>query len=266
MQFISDYQLQRHDPLRLPSWRWQWAQAFIASGRPRPRNLDDEAIAALAFARALDRGDSASGSGRLKSSVAALAVYQRPCEQRDLLEAWVLSGATDCEIAQQLNIEPAVVAEYSMLFFDVRDQLYCLDWIMFAAIRWSPEGPRDMETVIKAVAYSGGPLVLQVVMAALGMTGARSTRYKKISIAEPLADRIRLLVDLLANPPRGVLALRMLNQLEEINARRLQPAGGCPQQSPVDAAIACALDQLDWNRVFESDADAVDEPAIATVA
>ena len=118
MQPIASYLLHRHSPLCPPAWRWDWAQAFVDSGRRRPRNLDDAALAALRLAHHLrDHGDDhAQGMDKESScELVALQIYEGNPARRMLVEAWILSGETDAPIGQRLGIEPAVVGHYEML-------------------------------------------------------------------------------------------------------------------------------------------------------
>lgn len=269
MHIASSYSLNHFSPLCPADWRWQWACAFVESGRPRPRNLDAAAIAALRLARHLQPRNNGHFQVMDEPSreLAAFHVYKDDPQQRDLLEMYLLAGETDDAIGQRLGREPPVIGAYEELFFNVRDRLVARDWMVFVACDWpvDPCEPRALASVIRLMAYIGGPLLLDAVLVALGLATELSAGHPLCVVDERLADKIRLLTDLLTHPPRGVLAVRMLSQLQEINSRSLQPASGCLRQLQLDA-IACALDQVNWDQMPVSDADAMNEPAIATVA
>jgi len=264
MQPIASYLLHRHSPLCPPSWRWGWAQAFVDFGRPRPRNLDEAALSALRLSSALHGRIGPNDAHHLATSLAALAVYQGPRQQRDMLDAWLLSGETDAPIGHRLGIEPAVVGDYEQIFYAVRDRRRAADWIILCAIGWpiDPDGHRDIASVLKLLAYLGGPLVLDVVLLSMGMSTALGAGRPLCVVDEALSARIRLLVDLLCNPPRGRMAIRLWNQIREIEARRPHASAGGSSGSDPDLQVGDALDQIDWNSVTVPDAAACEEPEI----
>jgi len=247
MQPIASYQLQRNCPVCPPSWRWGWAQAFVDFGRPRPRNLDDAALAALRLSSALHGRIGPNDAHHLATSLAALAVYQGPRQQRDMLDAWLLSGETDAPIGQRLGIEPAVVGDYEQIFYAVRDRLVARDWIIFVACGWpvDPREPRTLASTTKLLAYLGGPLVLEIVLLATGISTALSSGHPRRDVDESLGNKVRLLVSVLTNPPRGKMALRLWEQVREIEAKRPKAAGSPWHQTR--AEVDCVLDDFEWS-------------------
>ena len=171
-----------------------------------------------------------------------------------LVEAWILSGETDAPIGQRLGIEPAVVGDYEQIFYAVRDRLHARDWIILGAIGW-PIDPRESHTlasVIRLLAFLGGPLVLELVLLATSISTGLSSGHPRRDVDESLGNKVRLLVSVLTNPPRGKMALRLWEQVREIEAKRPKAAGSSRHQT--QAEIDSMFDDLEWTTLDVPDA------------
>ena len=135
-----------------------------------------------------------------------------------------------------------------MLFYSVRDRLKARDWVILCAIDWPivPDGHRDIASVVRLLAYLGGPLVLEIVLLATGISTALSSGHPRRDVDESLGNKVRLLVSVLTNPPQGKMAFRLWEQIREIEARRPQATSSwCPTQ--FDIATASARQDFDWS-------------------
>ena len=80
---------------------------------------------------------------------------------------------------------------------------------------------------------------------------------------ESLGNKVRLLVSVLTNPPRGKMALRLWEQVREIEAKRPKAAGSSRHQT--QAEIDSMFDDLEWTTLDVPDDEASCEPAIETM-
>jgi hypothetical protein len=103
--------------------------------------------------------------------------YAEDIEQRQILEARLLTEETFAEIAARLGVDPMVVEYYEQIFFNIRDRLKNSDWIRKvilgppAARVAGSDGVMTVEQrgyVYRLFAYCGGPLVLDTIIAGIG--------------------------------------------------------------------------------------------------
>jgi len=83
------------------------------------------------------------------------------------IEARVLAGESDAQIAEKIGTDPGIITAYINVFFDVRDRLNNLDYVQNvimadAVTRGLQE--RHYDLLWKLLAYKGGPLVLDAVI------------------------------------------------------------------------------------------------------
>jgi len=162
--------MRRDDPGLAPDWDWQFAlQCAASTQRPSMRFDGYWACAATRLARALHL-DSESAEIRLTRR-------HRPCwhtirlawqlartegPSRWALDAMVLAGLSDAQIAATAQIPDAVVECYASLFYGVRQRLryrsYILSQVLHVDAPWTG---RDVGRVWGWFAYIGGPVVLQ---------------------------------------------------------------------------------------------------------
>jgi hypothetical protein len=165
MTIPSYPEFQRFNPSRSPAWRWERAQALLKQGRHFSPLFDDEAThEALRYLRACRGRRGASSQAviaRFQDIHAARQLYEAYSEARTEVEARVLAGQTDAEIAWLTNIPPSTITAYESLFFHCREYLDARDWISLQAIGTSA----DAGSIVKQLAYRGGPLALDIVLA-----------------------------------------------------------------------------------------------------
>jgi hypothetical protein len=170
------------DPLAAPDWRWQRACAFHRRPRRRRRRPDDPDWLPTLLALA----EKAYPSGRRRRGprlvippalIEALDVYQGGGQLRWELEARLLAGQTDEDIAAATAVPAGVVAMYERPFFGVRKCLAARDYILSCVVGGAPlhgfdEG--DLRSLWAYFGYAAGPKMLELVMS--------------VSVGRPLPD------------------------------------------------------------------------------
>jgi hypothetical protein len=163
---------------RFPHWRWARACEIDAGGQKTTRQLDGpEGFTwirrALRTKRHIERA-----AGRQDALYAAMlrdremfwahAIWAEDKNQtRWALEARVLAGESDEEIAEKLGSEPGIVNAFINVFFDVRPKLRHLDYVQTvimgeAVTRGVQE--RHYDLLWKMMGLQGGPHVLDAVI------------------------------------------------------------------------------------------------------
>jgi hypothetical protein len=241
------------DPFRPPDWRWRAAchiHERVRSRRRRIRRSDPQWLGPLVgLAEVL----SPSGGSRRRRArlvmpelIAAHRLYQADSPIRWELEARILAGQSDVEIAVSLAIPPAVVAVFEQSFFDVRDRLSAGDYILFRVVGYNPvagfqEG--DLRTLWAYFGYAAGPQFLELVMA---VSQDRSLPAWAIDQAADPAEVEELVasIKLLLMASTGPLTLSRLGKLRVLQSQvaELAPKPGanpCPTTSHVPGGTDC---------------------------
>jgi hypothetical protein len=224
-------------PLAPPDWRWHRAGLLLEGRVRRRRRLDDAAVRrALAFRRR-----SATGPRRRPAADPALAaaagLWAGGGRRRALLEAWLLSGLADADVAARCGLAPAAVAAYEATFFDVRGGLDDPAWARFVAGGVDPSGVvRDPDTFLKDVAYLFGPHGLEAALAEEAATSPGG------SPAGPFG----LLERVMRTPVGAEGPLRWLAALEAATlARRARAeAAAGPVVAPLAVAVGAVVRAL----------------------
>lgn len=177
-------QIYEFDPFRPLNWREERVISLIeATGGPKraSRKFDDEYIQRyrpfLLRWRGYNSGDARM---RLFPSFPDLYHAQRFREHHDAegqatLEARLMAGMSNRDIAQPAGTSPDVVRAYEKLFFNVRDRLQCMDYIRNMVIiplvqRAVSNDAVDILTdekryaIYKLMGYVGGPKVLEFML------------------------------------------------------------------------------------------------------
>jgi hypothetical protein len=100
--------------------------------------------------------------------MSAHQLYQNQSPSRWEVEARILAGQTDDEVAFATGLPPAVVAAFEEHFFNVRDHLAAGDYILFGVIDYDPLGAfreGDLRTLWGYFGYAAGPRFLELVLA-----------------------------------------------------------------------------------------------------
>lgn len=170
---MFDYQ--EKNPFRVPSWRWERARTFREAGRRRAPGTEDE-WTQLAFryqrseVQATDAYAQFTMAENYPEVFYAATIYrqrgqgsERGHPLRLALEARLLAGSSDAEIAEAVGIDAEVVECYEKLFFNVREKLRNTDYIMtvvIGAAMYTGLSERDFDLLWKLFGYLYGPKVL----------------------------------------------------------------------------------------------------------
>lgn len=161
-------------PFRAPHWRWLRAIQIDGGGPRASRKLDGEdGFFWIRRAVRLKRHFERAG-GRTEALYALLerdphlfwahSIWSRDkAPTRWAIEARVLAGQSDDEIAYRAATSPEIVSAYVNTFFDVRSVLdrddYVLNVILSDAVSRGVQ-ERQYDLLWKLLAYRGGPHVL----------------------------------------------------------------------------------------------------------
>lgn len=168
----------RDNPRRSPHWRWLRAVEIDSGGTRATRAVDGEdGFTWIRRASRLKRRFEAAGNR--SDALYRLVQYDREmfwaynmwaddkAPMRWAIEARVLAGESDENIAKRIGTDGGVIAAYTSVFFDVRGFLdnrdYVVNVIMADAVsRGLTE--RQYDLLWKMFAFHGGSYVLDAVM------------------------------------------------------------------------------------------------------
>jgi hypothetical protein len=229
------------NPFRPPDWRWHRAGQFIEARARRRREDDDWVVRARRFRADLARAGGDIGRPRLARThpelLAACRLWLGEPRRRWEVEARLLAGHDDATIADRVGVNPGVIEAFEALFFSVRARLGCSDWISAYAIgarMYEDLDVDDVETLFKAFAFHGGPLVLDALIDNTYIEGQPTAN-------SDLAEQFRLLITLVRSPVTSGNAAAILRleawirQFENVEAARSVAALNTPIViSPID--------------------------------
>lgn len=168
----------RQSPVRAPHWPWLRAVEIDRGGRAPSRKLDGPVgfrniRRALRLKRHYDRaGKNPEGMYALMLRDSGLFWAHSlwladKAPTRWTIEARIIAGETNAEIAQKLGTDEDVIAAYADIFFDVRDKLENLDYVVSviladAVTRGLQE--RQYDLLWKMMAFQGGTHALNAVL------------------------------------------------------------------------------------------------------
>jgi hypothetical protein len=229
-------QWRRFDPARGVDQPWRDACLAVEQGRRVSKGRDPEPVVkAAGYLRALQScdDDRERVAQRWPDLHRARLLAEAGGPPAWEVQSWLLAGQGDEQVAGLCGLPARVVAAYEALFFNVRARLSARDWVLSRAI-WgghplSMTMP-DLGVVLRSIGYFGGPLVLEVMLAAtLGRPQpawvAQEAPAGDTTYGERLLLRARLLADALMLPADvGLPDLVRLHQvLQELRADRPAP-------------------------------------------
>lgn len=175
-------QFQQFNPFRDPQWRYERCLKLVEH-RPRPLNAsprrDDEYVRRYRkFLLRFLRDESEEARAALFPLDPAIfyahLIHHHPDrEWRSIVQARLLTGATDEEIAHMGATLPETINLYERLFFNVRDRLDNKDWIVKtilgtatqrSANRYDTTTDHQRDLLYKLFGYFGGPVILDVII------------------------------------------------------------------------------------------------------
>jgi hypothetical protein len=231
-----------HSPFRAPDWRWRRAQWLVTHGYHFSQKRDDEATRkAVQYLRALIRGKgdlSSTSLTRFPDVWAAHRLSENGGTDKHLVQARLLAGEPAAVVAAKCALPQATVSAFETVFFDITGRLGCPDWIITHVLGpgwWA--GFSEDGQVWKAVAFLGGPLALDVVLAAkrgLAFPDEARATFQGDAVYEE--SRLRLLSQLL------VAALRARSVTELMPALSTYEAAARLDAQQVGVVPACGAD------------------------
>lgn len=164
----------RHNPTRVPHWKWLRAISVDAGGPKASKTLDGaDGFKWIRRALRLKRHHAAAGNrpevlynlARLDPAIfwahSIWAEDKQPTRWE--IEARILAGETDEEIAKKVGCEPEVITAYEAVFFNVREKLnntaYVVNVVMADSVTKGIT-ERQYDLLWKMFGYRGGPHVL----------------------------------------------------------------------------------------------------------
>src|SRR5262245_36208696 len=160
---------QTHNLLRSVDYRWREALRAVATGVDGPPRHDPETIAAIAYLRELALGEKGDPPDMLDRRWPGLPAAHRlrgdDGPLRWEVQARILSGQTDDEIATRCGLALETVRWFESLFFTVRDRRLARDWIAAQVLEeglWCGFSREELGKVWMVFGFSAGPLVLDV--------------------------------------------------------------------------------------------------------
>jgi hypothetical protein len=162
-------EVQKYDPFRKLSWRWQRAQQLVNDGEPISAKTDDAwTRRAAKYLQAQARCKTGHQRAALLRRMPDIIVAHQLSEQEEirwLAEARLLAEQDVAEIARHVGVEPAAIIAYEALFFNVLDRLKCVDYIAFAAFgrkyHYDKLTMNDKDVLLRMFAYFGGAPILK---------------------------------------------------------------------------------------------------------
>jgi hypothetical protein len=172
MMYAGPCLIETNNPFRSLDWRWARASRLVECGKRASRRRDDAVTAdAVRFLVGERRCQTASARSRHERRWAGLLAAQRLRAEGSLrweVQARLLAGQTDAEIADACGLDAEVVYWFESLFFHVRDRLQARDWIAIRVL----DVPLlkglhvdDLEKIWMLFGYYGGAAMLPDVMA-----------------------------------------------------------------------------------------------------
>ncbi|QDU15098.1 hypothetical protein CA11_29180 [Gimesia maris] len=115
------------DPFTLPCWRWEVAEQLF--NEPDRDEIPEDQITrdVLTYLKTWD-------TSQFPEIHTSLQIFQEDGLRRAELEARILCGQSDSEIAGFCKCTPEVVQVYADLFFCVRDFSHASDWLLKHAV------------------------------------------------------------------------------------------------------------------------------------
>lgn len=165
-------EFQHRNPARPLDWRWDRASHLVEENRPLSARYDDpETLRAARYLKALNRCQTdrqrAAVAHRYPDIATAHQLHSDGGASRWITEARFLARQTVDEIAGCASVPVSAIVAYESLFFNVAGALDATGFIlartMRKVVRWEV-WEEDVDVILKLLAYSGGPVVLDAVI------------------------------------------------------------------------------------------------------
>lgn len=256
----ADYR--KNNPRRPVDWRWLLAGHLVetTSGHIPKRCLDESIYRAVEFRR-LGRSCDFRRDPLLELAEVAYDAWYLYTDTVDKrirweLEAYLLTELSAEAISEKLSISPEAIICYEAWFYNVRDRLQAEGYIINHAIagRGSRgESVYDKDTLIKLLAYSGGPLMLEAVarpvmrhMQPTTHSGLLDTLDEDVRLTRKIKAAMASRLQPLNWETYGVI-IDSYTQLLAIDKSSDEGRGGATE-STILSNLAGVVRQLDWKR------------------
>lgn len=168
------FQFHPSNPFRVSNWRWERARTVRESKGKIHRAFKDDPLCNLAYKFQVkllsckDDVDRWNVMEEYPDLYAAYLIHRRGDNEerhpmRYAIEARILAGQSDEEIAECFGISSDIIKYYEKVFFNVREKLNNSDYIMTCVIGPSVQAglsDRDYDLLWKLFGYLYGPTVL----------------------------------------------------------------------------------------------------------
>jgi hypothetical protein len=166
MKRLPFLELQRYNPNRKVTWRWDRAHDLVNTGRYYSTKRDGQAVGiAVAYLRDMARCLSEL---RLRRVVAR---YEHVDRAKKLWEAFdgcrleletrILARQNDVEIAYELSLPAETIQAYRDLFFHVDDRIDASNYILFNVIGMHPWLPSNPVVLMQSSVYFHGAAIVE---------------------------------------------------------------------------------------------------------
>lgn len=168
----------RDNPLRAPNWRWLRA-VEIDGGGPKPSKTLDGSDGFEWIRRILRLKRRHAMSVNNPAALYALARLDKDmfwahsiwsdekAPTRWAIEAYILAGASDEDIAKKVGCDTGVISAYASAFFDVREKLHNVNYIVNVVMGDAVSrglSERQYDLLWKLFGYQGGVHVLDAII------------------------------------------------------------------------------------------------------
>jgi hypothetical protein len=251
-------QLQEVNPFRPLDWRFLRV-ADLVTARKSPSRWDDRWI--REYARFYELAAQPNVRADQRPLDAFPYMYEafrlrHDLDLRAIVEAFILAGETDEQIAQRYGFHPESVGWYEAMYFHVRDRLESVTWVLksIGGILGSrpplaADGVLTREQIRltwKVFGYYGGPSILEAVLGVLS-PGAKQPQQIDAWIDQKGTDAIKVRSAIAAywlesSPANALKLLRLARRLSQTSREAV------PDNTKFAKNISAFLDGTRWLR------------------
>jgi hypothetical protein len=248
------YAYQQHDPIRSPRWRFNRVEDIARNNRAPSRVQDDAQIReGVRFVRAWDRVKTEDDRDALLQSAMGLFYAYELHEHEDpdvrfVVEARILAGQSDEQIASLNGALPETIYWYEALFYNVRDRLLAHDYIVVRIHKQAHENESSHDIKIKQIGFFGGPVVLNDLLQGFA-DGPRPADPADLPAYYDRMQRAKLRSKAFVSALDMDIDRHNVMQLLEVHCQLMEAQRGSPlTDEPSDAtrAVDGLLAELNW--------------------
>ncbi|MEI8376544.1 MAG: hypothetical protein WCJ35_27315 [Planctomycetota bacterium] len=134
-----EFPMWKVDPFHPVDWRAQDAGQLLTGSSARWAGANDPDVEEYArHLRSLSAGEATATQALSAPRRAVISAAHQLAQQDDpvrwLVEAAILAGESDEQVAARCALDPAVIAVFERLFFAVRESLKATGWVLTQAL------------------------------------------------------------------------------------------------------------------------------------